>query len=644
MKIAVLLLTGIFFFISGSSSKIFSKDKISSGNKYDVKNIPANLSKDAGAVVREDLKRFEVDGESKAVEKIKYVVTIFKKSKQDEGKIYLWYDKFSDVEDLEGKIYDADGNEVRELEDSDIKDYPAFSNYSLYEDNRIKIAELYYDKFPYTVEFDYEKSHDGFISWPSWSSRASVDPVEISSFEVSVPGDDSLRYWCSQDSVKPSISFDDGKKNYTWEAVNLPKLPEDAVENALEDAAVVVRIAPGKFDFDGFVGDMSSWKSLGKWGYDLTIGKNELPDSAAANIKAMVKDEKDAHQKIRTLYKYMQSRTRYVSVQLGIGGWQPFDASYVNERGYGDCKALSNYMISILKQAGITAYAVWIRSGSHRYNFIKEFPSDQFNHVIVAVPLKKDTVWLECTSQTMQCGRLGWFTENRNALMLTPEGGVVVRTPSSLPEQNMQQRKAKVNLNSFGWADIDVTTSWKGDQQDRVRESVLESSPEETKRWVLSLISAPNLKLKNYSFEGVMEHNPEVSLKLDAELKNYATLSGKRIFFKPNLMERRTYVPPDVENRLSPVRFNYPYYDVDSVNYTLPEGYAIEFLPNEVNIESSFGSFISITEKISGKEILFVRQLKVKVYSIPAENYSEYKDFFSNVVKADRAQVVLVEK
>ncbi len=632
----------LIFIINGN---IYSKASIIRMIEFIILKIfLSDLRKDADVVIRDDFIHFEVKDESRAVETVKIAVTIFKKNEQNYGRLYLWYDKFREVDDLEGIIYDADGNEIRDLEDSDIEDFPAYNNFSLYEDNRIKKVELYNDKFPYTVEFKYKISYDGFINWPTWYSRESINPVEHCIFEVSVPENNILRYWCNVDSISPAVINDGDEKLYTWKADNLALLPKDAVDNAIEDYSTVVKIAPGKFEIEGNEGNMSSWKSLGTWYYNLTKGKDVLPDSIVSKIKNMMSNENDIHDKIRTLYKYMQSKTRYVSIQLGIGGWQPFDASYVNDRGYGDCKALSNYMISILKEAGIKAYPVLIRSGSYNYTFIKEFPSSQFNHVIVTVPLKSDTIWLECTSQTMPFGHLSWSTENRNALMVTNEGGVVVQTPSSAPEENLQKRVANVEINSLGWAMADIKSTWTGDQQDRVRSSISESSPEEIKKWILNLFSVPNLRLEKYNYDGIDEHSLEISLNMHTAIANYANISGKRIFINPNLMDKETYIPPEIDKRLSPLRFGYPFLDIDSIYYNVPDGYSIESMPEETNIKTSFGNFSSKSEQISPIKILYVRKLQRDDYTIPADKYEEYRNFYTSIVKADRSQVVLVKK
>ena len=115
-----------------------------------------------------------------------------------------------------------------------------------------------------------------------------------------------------------------------------------------------------------------------------------------------------------------------------------------------------------------------------RSPIITEFPSNQFNHVIVCVPLKKDTMWLECTSQTRQPGSIESEIENRNALIITPEGGVIVKTPSRKANENVKKKKIIVDLLN-GYTNVKAEIHWTGDQHDYVRGIAVTETPKEKK-------------------------------------------------------------------------------------------------------------------------------------------------------------------
>ena len=55
----------------------------------------------------------------------------FKKEKRDYGYLELWYDKFYKIEELEGAIYDANGEKIRELGSDEIEDYSGTDGFFL---------------------------------------------------------------------------------------------------------------------------------------------------------------------------------------------------------------------------------------------------------------------------------------------------------------------------------------------------------------------------------------------------------------------------------------------------------------------------------------------------------------------------------
>jgi hypothetical protein len=604
--------------------------------EYDVKKIPVGLRKESNLVIRKYIDEFQIINDKRAIHYHTEAYTIFGKDEQNQGEFVLHYnDSFWDVNYLEGYIYDANGKEIKELDDDDILDYSDFISYSLFTDIRIKHATLHHNDFPYTVEFKYKITYNGYLHWPDWYSRMWSSAVQLSRFVVKHSSDQELRYWCNSDRVEPDIKKDGRYKVYTWEAVNLPELPVDAISEADPfDYADYVLIGPTEFVLDGYKGNMNSWKEFGLWYNKLCSKQGELPKEAFAEIKKQYLETDNIYEKINKLYKYMQSRTRYISISLGIGGWQPFKASFVHEKGYGDCKALSNYMVSILKAAGITAYQVLIKSGPGARN-IEEFCSANFNHVIVCVPMETDTVWLECTSQVSPYNQIGYSNENRMALVILPKGGKIVYTPASKPENNKQFHRSEIRILKDGSFETDTEMQWSGNQKERITNTIVSAAIPEKPGKIISLMNVPNVNIKDFYFvdEGFL------ILKIKAELPRYGSASGNRLFFKPNLTEKRTNIPKDIK-RLSPVKYLYPFADSDTIFYHIPTGYKIEAFPEEVSLVTSFGRYEA---KCTAAEniIIYTRFYEINDYNIPASLYAEYRKFIADMVKADRAQVVL---
>ncbi|HET6567574.1 MAG TPA: DUF3857 domain-containing protein [Rhodothermales bacterium] len=601
-----------------------------------------HLRGNASVVVRLAYVRFEVKDAGHATEIVHRVATVADANGRHYGAIVIPYDKFIHIKSFEGRIRDAGGKVVRKLKKRDIRDVSAISGFSLYEDNRIKYAELVHDIYPYTVEFSYELERDGLLSWPIWAPQEDEAPVEHAVLEIIAPGNMKVRYSARGTQAQPTEAGSSHGRVLRWTFSGLPEREPEPFGPSLEEQAPVIYTGPSRFEIEGTEGDMSTWASFGAWYAGLIKGRDQLPPEAVAKVEEVVAGAQTDLEKVERLYRYLQSTTRYVSIQLGLGGWRPYDAEYVYRQGYGDCKALVNYMAALLKAAGVLAYPALIDNGYNEPDVQKEFPTNQFNHVVLFIPLERDTLWLECTSQTMPFGRVGGSNEDRWALAVTPEGGKLVRTPRSGPRDNMQVRRGRIVLQPDGNAVADVRTEYTGNAQDRLRIALAERTDKDRDEWLRSELDLPSFELLSADFSSVDARGPSVSLPVKLKLGKYGSRTGDRIFFRPDLLEHWTVVPPTDEKRAQPVVFAYAFAAVDTLTYELPAGYHVEAAPAPVKIETPFASYVAEVSVGDEGVLRYIRHLEVSETTIPPEQYGAFRDLATQASRADNAQVVLV--
>ena len=612
--------------------------------KYEVAKIPSSLTEKANAVVRSYETTFTIKSAASATKKIKYVITLLNEKAGDEATLVVPYDKTIKVNYIRASLYSAQGQLVKQLKKSNIRDQSAVSNGSVHEDNRIKYATLAQTQYPYTVEFEYEESYSVSLFYPTWSPQGEEYlAVERASFEVVVPAGLDLRYKEVNLPQKVSVSVENGNKKYFWEVSQLTAKESEPFQPKFHELVPMVYTAPADFEYDDYKGSMRDWKSFGLWINQLNANRDQLPQATVEKLRQLTAAEKDDYAKIRKVYEYMQANTRYVSIQLGIGGFQPFEASFVDTKGYGDCKALSNYTKALLKAVGIEAYYTLIKAGRNAPDIQKDFASSQFNHVVLCVPVQQDTVWLECTSQTEAAGYAGSFTGGRHALLITPEGGKIVRTPHYQADDNVQRRRAVVKIDLQGNATAHVATTYTGLQQDVVA-AVLEESPEEQKKWLYKQVEIPSFDISAFSFSRAKNRTPSVTEILTLTAPKYMSQSGKRMFLNANFMNHATSVPAKVDNRQLEIVTSWAYFDTDTVQYQLPEaGFQVEFVPEQQKFSSKFGEYSS-SVKVEGNTVTYIRTLRMHKGRYPAATYDELIDFYKKMMKADKAQVVLVNK
>ena len=614
--------------------------------QYNASSIPEDLKRDANVVKRYEEIRFEIVSGSETILRKKFALTILNEKGSRHTSFYEFYDKMRKITSLEGSLYDAHGMLIKKARAKEFQDVSAIDDNNLIDDSRVKVHEFFYKTYPYTVEYEVEIRFNNSYVFPNWIPQRSENySVERSSFTVVAPKDYTLRYKSFNYQGEPSTTFDKNKKITMWSTGQLKPIRNFSVAPRWIELTTTVFLAPSSFEMEGFKGDATTWESIGKFQIALNQGRDKLPDGVQEKVKEITAGLSTDQQKVAALYKYLQKNTRYISIQLGIGGLQPFDASFVAKKGYGDCKALSNYMYSLLKAAGIKSYYSWVRAGASKDDtyVMEDFPSDQFNHIILCVPVQQDTIWLECTSQTESAGYMGSFTGNRKALLITETGGKLVSTPHYKLADNLQERRVKGVLTSEGDLELNVFSIYKGTQQDYRHQLINNLSKEKVKSFLNEELNFSTYEIQDFQYKEKQQSLPEVEEQLNIFVNNYATASGKRLFVNPNLINRSSLRFTEEEKRTCDYVFDKEFKHVDSIELQIPEGYRLEAVPADIDIKTKFGLYSSRI-KVAGNKLFYVRVREQYAGRFSIKEQEELSRFFEMMYKADRNRLVFVRE
>lgn len=620
--------------VSCSSSQLPEKNP-----EYAVLSQLLSLKSDHSVVQNYDA-RLEINSEDHAIYHLRTVTTVMNTDARDAGRMVLPYGGFQEIRSVNGGLYSRDGRLIRKLENNDATDIAITGNYNLYDDTRLKIFELYHNEYPYTVVYDYEIELSGLLNLPDFLPQDRNQYVEQAQLKVTIPEDLKLNYHILNSNTEVTEILDDGDSVLVWEMNELKPIEKEPLGQSYLEKVPRILLAVESFKIAESRGKLDSWDSFGQWYYSLSKGRNKLPESVKQEVRSIYNNADNRQEGIRALYEYMQDKTRYVSIQLGIGGWQPFEAGYVEERRYGDCKALTNYMQAILEYAGVESYPVLVRNGIGEPEIITEFPSQQFNHVILWVP-GKDTVWLESTSQSLPYNYIGYSNSNRYGLAVTPDSSFLIKTPTYDHQKNTLDNRTVIHLDSNGNAKIDIQSTYSGYYLDELLGGVAQKSDSERQRWIYKQFTLNSFQLRQTDFSDVDSRKKSPELHFEIYNPGYATRTGSRLFIPVNKLNRWDYEFPDLDKeRKEKIDFGYRFREEDQSVIRVPNGFDIEAIPSSIELDTDFASYNLQINTGEGDWIEIVRVLEVSRKVLSADKYDELLSFFAEVRSNDQKNIV----
>nr|WP_321225341.1 DUF3857 domain-containing protein [uncultured Psychroserpens sp.] len=603
--------------------------------------VPLQLRIKANAVVRYDNTLIEVKAYNNFLYSNKRIVTVYNENGISDQGTVVGYDENRKIKTLEARIYNSNGEEIKKFKEKDFEDVSAVSGGTLYSENRLKYLNYTPINYPYTIVFETEVEFRSTAFVPSWRPlRGFYVSTENSEYKIINNSDTKVK-------IK-AINIDDyaikTHSDFHYSANHLKSIKPEAFSPAFQSYAPKVRAALTDFDMEGVKGVNTNWQDFGKWMYDeLLTGTEMIPIEVKEEIKALTKEATTDADKARIVYNYMQDKTRYISVQVGIGGWKPMLAGDVQRLGYADCKGLSNYTKSLLDEVGVKSYYAVIYDGRDLTSFDNEFSATEGNHAVLCIPNETKDIWLECTSQTNPFGFIAGFTDDRDALLITPEGGKIIHTTVYETEDNLQTTNAIIDIVEDGSISAEVvikTQGFKYALHEGIQNKPLRDQELYFKDYwdYINNISVENIKFEND------KNNVVFTEIVSVTTSNFATKSGKRLLFQPNAFNRVTRIPTRYKERTLDFEIDRGYKDEDEFVINIGPNFEIEAMPNPVEISNKFGSYSFSIEKLSDNKLLYKRTQILNKGYFSKDAYDDFRTFMSTMVKHDKSKIVLISK
>lgn len=574
---------------------IFLFQTLGVSQSYSVLKIDEEVLESADLIVRNSSQIHDITNPNLIKSTYNHVYTIVNSKAKHIGDINIYFQEdISKIKDVKITIYDALGREIKKVKKKEIKEIKAYSSTEMADDLRLLSFKSNYKKYPYTIEYSYSKESKYAVTIPTYSPYPYLDYldtyVEKSTYEIIGDPNDFKSKAKNIELFKESINLSNYPSKIKVE--DLPVFEIDKYSPPAIDIYPHVDFARIQGKFNKTEVEFEDWNSYGEWMYNAYLkDKYTLTEEAKSKVKELTENASSEFDKAKRIYEYVVNNTRYVSIQLGEGGLEPFYAKDVHEKKYGDCKALSMYSLALMKEADINAFYVVIEAGTEsQVDFDTDFASiQQGNHAIIGVEIGLDTIYADCTTSNSPFGTISSFTDGRLAVGIDENGGKLIKTKKYKDKENVCKINTNMTINpSTRELSIDYKSESSGcDISSKI--NYYKFSETEIKSKVLPYFY-PQFSKENFFDVDLKYEDNQYKESFKIETKKFITTAGNYLIL-PLQIHALDLEKVNESKRNTPFYFKNGY----TIEYTtiieIPEGYEWAGGIETQEIKSSFGNF-----------------------------------------------------
>ncbi|MGB1205197.1 MAG: DUF3857 domain-containing protein [Chitinophagales bacterium] len=478
----------------------------------------------------------------------------------------------------------------------------------------------------------------------------SYAPVLDSKFEVSVPKHIKITYKLlgkNTDNISFEESTQKGITTYKWSIKNIKniKAPSNAPSSSYYEPHIAIyinKVLDEKSQEETTIlGDVAN---LYQWYSSLVKDINKENDEQLMNIVSdLTNNVNDEKEKVKRIFQWVQSNIKYVAFEDGLGGFIPREAADVCQKKYGDCKDMSSIIVKMLEMANVTAYLTWIGSRDRPYSY-KDVPSPIVdNHMIAAVKLDNEYVFLDATGEYLPFGLPTSMIQGKEALIGVSEKEFELVKVPVLPKE----KNSRIEKNELTIKDNDLlgkaTTTLTGYQKVFAEYDKMNADSDNLPFFDIFLQQGNNkFEVKEVNDEGFFSQNDEIKIDYDFVIPDYVKKVSDKIYINLNIDKKFYHGDIDLEKRELDMEMEYQYLNTYEMDLQIPEGYTVDDLPESSQFENDLYGYKIEYEEKNGK-VKYKKELYINFLILEKKHFEDWNKMIAQI-KAAYQEVLVLKK
>jgi hypothetical protein len=613
--------------------------------------LPSFSTETTAAILLEDT-TYTVAPDGTAIEHQRQVVKILRPQGREEGLVAVPFSKDQKLVSLHVWSIGPDGHEYTVKDNEMIEaGYPGQGN--LYEDERIRAANPPGRDPGGIVAYEYEQKMLPYIAEKTWFFEGSLPRVR-QVFTLELPaGFSYTTVWAHH---RPVQAADLENRSWRWEMKDTPAIN---LQHMLYRPSVLslagrmtVRYGPSG------VAQKDGWQAIGEWYDGLSRDRLTATPEIAAKASELVQGRTDFYDRTEAIAEFVQQQVRYFAIEMGIGGYQPHYAADIYRNRYGDCKDKATLLSAMLSAVNI--HAALLMVDDRRGVVDPEAPSTVGNHMITAIEIPKGYssprlrsvvtaktgrryLIFDPTWEKTPFGQLEHELQGSYGVLMEGADSQVLKLPLLSPEFNRVHRQGKLQLGPDGSLKGTITETRFGDVSDHRRALYTHGDAKQQADFMDHSLGEDfgAFKVSDIKVENAASLNKDLITTFSIDVERYASAMGPLLTVRPRVLGQEA-PPVEQEERKVPIDLPETMQSQDDYEIELPQGYAVDELPEPAKVDFGFASYASSTE-LKGSVLHYTRTLTIREVTLPAEKYADLQKL-SGLIANDEQSLAVLKK